>query len=265
MFVFVFPDGRCVPRWMRWVAVIFSVIYVILLLLNLGFIESIWFIAGLLLVFPPIFAFFGQVHRYRQVSTPEQRQQTKWVIYSLALILFSLPFITLLTPLVLPPNVQTLLEFHLVFLVATMIPLSIGISILRYQLFDIDLIIRRTLTYSLLSLLLASVYFGSILLLQTIFSSLTGQRSPIAIVLSTLAIAALFNPLRGRVQDFIDRRFYRRKYDAERVLNQFAETARDQVDLEQLSGALLSVVEDTMQPEQVSLWLKTTERETTET
>jgi len=258
MFVFVFPDGRFVPRWMRWVAVIFSGNFMLFLILGFGFAEFLWFIAGFLLVFPPIFAFFGQVHRYRQVSTPEQRQQTKWILYSLALILLSLPFVTLLAPLVLPPNVQTSLEFHLVFLVATMIPLSIGISILRYQLFDIDLIIRRTLTYSLLSLLLASVYFGSILLLQTIFSSLTGQRSPIAIVLSTLAIAALFTPLRSRVQDFIDRRFYRRKYDAERVLAQFAETARDEVDMEKLSGALLGVVEETMQPEYLSLWLRST-------
>ncbi|GAH01973.1 unnamed protein product, partial [marine sediment metagenome] len=218
--------------------------------------DFLWLGAGLLLLIPPIIAFFGQVYRYRRISTPEQRQQTKWVLYSLAVILLSLPIITILTPLFLPPDVQTLLEFHLGFLVAIIIPLSIGVSILRYRLWDIDLIIRRTLIYGVLSLLLVLLFFSGVVLLQQAFRAFTGQDSPVAIVISTLAIAALFNPLRGRVQEVIDRRFYRRKYDAQKALAEFAATARDEVELEQLTEQLLNVVQETMQPEQVNLWLR---------
>ncbi len=135
----------------------------------------------------------------------------------------------------------------------TLLPLAIGISILRYRLFDIDVIIRRTLQYTLLISLLALTYFGSIVLLQNLFFS--NQQSEIAIVLSTLAIVALFNPLRRRVQDFIDRRFFRKKYNAEQALAQFAVTARDEVDMDKLAAALIGVVQETMQPESVSLWL----------
>jgi hypothetical protein len=149
----------------------------------------------------------------------------------------------------------------LLYILLMAISAAIGFAVLKYQLYAIDIIIRRTLTYSVISLMLASVYFGSILFLQTLFSSLTGQRSPVAIVLSTLVIAALFNPIRGRVQDFIDRRFYRAKYDAEQTLARFTATARDEVDIDQLTTALLGVVEETMQPEQVVLWLRSTSEE----
>ncbi len=133
----------------------------------------------------------------------------------------------------------------------------LGIGISRYRLFDIDIIIRRTLQYAILTGLLALVYFGAVVLLQELFGRLTGEAdSPIVTVISTLAIAALFNPLRTRIQDFIDRRFYRRKYDAEVTLDRFASAAREQVDLDSLSVAMLGAVEETLQPEQVSLWLK---------
>ena len=141
---------------------------------------------------------------------------------------------------------------------AAIIPLylAVGIAILRYRLYEIDLIIRRTLQYTILTALLALVYFGSVVLLQNLVENLTGEQSPIVIVFSTLAIAALFNPLRLRVQDFIDRRFFRRKYDAEQALARFAAAARDEVDMRILNDKLIAMIDETLQPEEISLWLK---------
>jgi hypothetical protein len=139
-----------------------------------------------------------------------------------------------------------------------LLPLAIGISILRYHLWDIDLIIRRTLIFGALTVSLGLVYAGSVVVLQQVFQTLTGSQgqSQAAIVISTLAVAALFNPLRKRVQERIDRRFYRGRYDAERVLEAFAETARRETDLETLKGDLLEVVQRSLQPESISIWLK---------
>jgi hypothetical protein len=135
-------------------------------------------------------------------------------------------------------------------------PLSIGAAILRYRLYDIDLIIRRTLVYTTLTGMLALVYFGSVVVLQALFTGLMGQQSTVAIVLSTLGIAALFTPLRSRLQGFIDRRFYRRKYDAEQVLAAFAQQAQQETDLEALITHVADIVQHTMQPEHTSLWLR---------
>jgi hypothetical protein len=135
-------------------------------------------------------------------------------------------------------------------------PATMVISMMRYRLWDIDLLIRRTVTYGLVTALLAFVYFGGIIVTQAIFHSLTATESPIAIVFSTLLIAALFNPLRTRIQAFIDRRFYRQKYDAQQVLAQFAQTARDEVDMEALQAEMLQVIQQTMQPQNLSIWLK---------
>jgi hypothetical protein len=137
-----------------------------------------------------------------------------------------------------------------------LIPLSIGVAILRYRLYDIDLLINRTLVYGALTAMLVALYFGGIVLLQRLFVVLTGQRSTIAVVVSTLIIAALFNPLRCRIQSFIDRRFYRKKYDAAKTLEAFSAKLRDETDLDALSDDLVGVVKDTMQPAHVSLWLR---------
>jgi hypothetical protein len=189
--------------------------------------------------------------RYRRAQEVE-RQQIKWLLYAGAL------FAAYYVLAVFSANESAFSVLANLLFVASILamPVAIAVAILRYRLYDIDIIIRRTLQYTLLTSLLALVYFGSVLLLQSLVQTLTGQsRSPIVIVISTLGLAALFNPLRIRIQDVIDRRFYRKKYDSELALVQFAVTARDEVDLEQLVGVMLGVVEKTMQPERVSLWL----------
>jgi hypothetical protein len=136
------------------------------------------------------------------------------------------------------------------------IPIALGIAILRYRLYDIDILINRTLVYGTLTAALIALYFVGIVVLQRIFVLLTGEKSTVAVVASTLLIAALFNPLRRCIQGFIDRRFYRRKYDARETLEAFSSTLRDETDLEALSGDLVGVVRETMQPAHVSLWLR---------
>jgi len=136
------------------------------------------------------------------------------------------------------------------------IPISMGIAITRYRLYEIDLVINRTLVYGPLTATLVALYFGAVVLLQRLFVALTGERSTLAVVASTLLIAALFAPLRGRIQAFIDRRFYRNRYDAAKVLEDFGFRLRDQTDLDVLSGDLVGVASRTVQPTHVSLWLR---------
>lgn len=178
----------------------------------------------------------------------QERQQLKWFVYAGVVALL------LAVPSTIPnPVVNGLASVT----AALVVPAAAGIAILRYRLYDIDIIIHRTLTFSVLTVMLALVYFGSVVVLQQLFSALTGQGSEIAVIISTLGIAALFNPIRHGVQNLIDRRFYRRKYDAHQVLAKFGLMVRDEVDLNRLTEELLGVVEETMQPASVSLWLTT--------
>jgi hypothetical protein len=202
---------------------------------------------------------WSQIYRFRRVSSPAQRQQTKWVVFGLTLGVAGT------FPLQLPVDLSlvggdtplTLLLLDAGFsLSLLLIPLSIGAAVLRSHLFDIDLLINRTLVYGLLTALLVLVYFGGIVALQRVFVALTGEKSTLAVVASTLAIAALFSPLRRGIQSFIDRRFYRRKYDAAKTLEAFNTRLRDETDLEALSSDLVGVASATMQPEHVSLWLR---------
>ena len=189
--------------------------------------------------------------RYRNAQAIE-REQIKWLLYAGAFFAVTYALTFFLTPVDESQSGWGNLWFVLSIL---LIPIAIAIAILRYRLYDIDVIIRKTLVYGLLTALLAFVYFGSIVLLQTLFDHLTGQQSPIIIVISTLLIAALFTPLRRRVQDVIDRRFFRKKYDAAQVLADFARHARDETDLDSLTAELARVVGETMQPERVNVWL----------
>jgi hypothetical protein len=186
----------------------------------------------------------------------QERQQFKWLGLASTLIVLAIFFNTELVPL-LPDVLDTLLEAA----AFAGVPLAVGIAVLRYRLWDIDVIIRRTVLYAALTALLAAVYFVLVVGLQAVFTRLTGQDSTAAVVLSTLAIAALFTPLRRAIQGIIDRRFYRRKYDAEQVLTRFAATVRDETDLDRLTAELAAVIQETMQPDHVSVWLREPRRD----
>jgi hypothetical protein len=257
VFFYVFPSGRFVPRWTRWLALFWAALWVP----NTFFPQSpLNVLGGPFIVVYLVSLVLAQAYRYRWVSTPVHRRQTKWVIFGAAVALLGFAGTIALGNLVpalryAGPLAQmigtTLLEGFML-----LIPLSIGVAMVRSRLYDIDVVINRALVYGSLTITLVALYFGGIVVLQRFFVLLTGQRSTIAVVASTLAIAALFNPLHRRIQAFIDRRFYRRKYDARKTLAVFSTKLRDETDLEALSGDLVGVVRETMQPEHVSLWLR---------
>ncbi|MBI3763594.1 MAG: hypothetical protein HY260_17250 [Chloroflexi bacterium] len=265
--IYVFPDGHFAPRWARWFAILVAAYLTAATILAGGF-YSLFFTPGALrslaylLVFGAIgLGIFVQIYRYRRVSSPAQRQQTKWVVFGFLIMMLGSLVWGLGVELFPPPPGPARLAVNLIGVGVTILaivsfPISLAVAILRYRLWDIDLVIRRTLIYGVLTGLLALAYFGSVVLLQSLFRALTGQDSQIAIVASTLAIAALFVPVRRRVQDVIDRRFYRRKYDAAKTLAAFSATARDEVDLNKLTERLMAVVEETMQPEHVAVWIR---------
>lgn len=268
---YLFPDGRFVPRWTRWLALLVVIFaggstFFPTSLFNLAtWPGPLGTIAQLVMIGTILFA---QVYRYFRVSTPVQRQQTKWVVFGImATIIYflALNVIGTLNPAMTQAHSLGILFAEAsYFLAVVIVPLAIAFSILRYRLWEIDLLINRTLVYGTLTGILALIYFGGVVLLQQLVNGVTGQvgQSPLIIAGSTLAIAALFQPLRRRIQWMIDRRFYRRKYDAARTLAAFSASLRNEVDLSELREHLVAVVQETMQPSQVSLWLRPPEQST---
>lgn len=268
-FCYLFPDGRFVPWWTRWVAFAWLLpqlpeFFVPDSPLNPEHYPPLLQAAGFLgFVLSVVVA---QVYRYRRVSTPVQRQQTKWVVFGVGIALTGFLALTFIPPLIVR-SAQPLLLSVPSFLAASygvmlLVPLTLAVAILRHRLYDIDLLINRTLVYGSLTAILFAIYFVSVLSVQALIQAVTGvqRESPLAIVASTLLTAALFQPLRLRIQRVIDRRFYRRRYDAARTLERLAATIRQEVELQTLTDHLLHVVKETMQPEHLSLWLRPTER-----
>ena len=259
---YLFPDGRFVPRWTRPLAVFAVGINLFLNIFPETFFSLPPWVGGVIFLGIGVSGVVAQIYRYIRVSGPVERQQTKWVVFGLAAT--AVVLLGRLVPLLIFPSLSTSSSFY--FLVSTyvyplgllLIPLTLGIAILRYRLWDIDILINRTLVYGTLTGLLALLYVGLVIGLQAIFKAITGQvgASPVVIVISTLAIAALFQPLRHHLQKIIDRRFYRYKYDAARTLAAFSATLQQEVDLSHLSEQLVAVVQETMQPASVSLWLR---------
>ena len=284
--VLLFPDGKLPSRRWRTLAW-FSGVMMVLLSVTGGLapgplenqggvpnpfgLEALPWLADVSYIILPllplcIFASaVSMVLRYRR-SRGEVRQQIKWVAFvaSFSGLLYLIAMVSSLVVQVRSSDGVPRFPWwaEVLFSVAVLsfagMPVAIGLAVLKYRLYDIDVVINRTLVYGSLTAMLVALYFGSVATTQTIFRALTGQteQPQLAIVVSTLVIAALFNPLRRRIQSFIDRRFYRRKYDARKTLDEFSAKLRDETDLETLNSDLAEVIRETMQPTHVSLWLR---------
>ncbi len=268
MLVFLlFPSGQFAPRWIRWTLLVLLTGLVPTAFVapafppntpvgQLTFLVSLSELATLAIV---------QIYRYRRVSSPLQRQQTKWVVFGFAVsitVVVSGSVLLLIFPALAEPGSLYPVALNALSTVGPLcIPLSFGFAMLRSRLWEIDAIINRTLVYGTLTLSLGFVYTGFVIGLQYLLGGLISQTNDVAIVVSTLVIAFLFQPLRRHLQIIIDRRFYRRKYDAARTLAAFSAALRNEVDLQQLSEHLLAVVQETMQPTHVSLWLHKPDKE----
>ena len=264
----LFPTGRFAPRWMRWglmvilIGLVPATFLPVAPFLSNGPVSQLgWLVALASMVTLAL----AQLYRYRRVSGPIQRQQTKWVVLSLATPITAYVVVSALIlalPALAERNPLLVVAFNEVgFLLPLFLPIGFGFAMLRYRLWEVDALINRALVYGALTLTLTAIYAGLVIGLQALPRSVIGHDSNIAIVLSTLVIAALFLPLRRGVQTLIDRRFYRRKYDAAKTLEAFSVTLRDEVHVEALRERLLDVVDETMRPAHVSLWLRPLPRE----
>lgn len=288
--LYLFPDGRFLLPWTRVLAPLWALLALLAVFAPEWPLSIPALPSGLRLLVLLAWSssgIFAQIYRYLYISSPLQKQQAKWGVFGLVLAVmgpigFFFPLLAI--PSFAQPEIPNflynvvgqvlfdavlffqLVRFALFTVAVILFPLSFAVAILRYRLWDIDVIIRRTLVYGVLTGTLALLYALIIILLQALIQLFSDEtRSPFVTVISTLAIAALFVPLRHRVQEAIDRRFYRSKYDAVQALSTFATVARDEVDIDRLADRLLDVVKETIQPSCVSLWLRSAgERETPE-
>ena len=261
--LFLFPNGRFVPGWSKWLLPVMALIAVgVTATTEPTRAGNIW-------IFTLFMSTFGagvlaQVYRYLRVATLQERLQSKWALLSFVIYLL----LAFITPLLnfniadhnLPPTGMDLLSWMVFYALLTLgsnlFILALAIAIFRYRLYDIEIIIHRTLVYTLVTAGLGLVFFGSIILFQSLFVLLTGERSQLAVVISTLAIAALFSPFRRRAQEVIDRRFYRQKFDAARMLASFSDSLRDNLDLEGIKTDLHQVIQSTFRPVSQVIWLR---------
>jgi hypothetical protein len=272
LLVLLFPNGRVQSigwRWFAWLIVFATPASMIMAALSPGEIvgldpihnplgieglPNLYELVQALMLTLLLVAATSQLVRLRRARGVEQ-QQIKWFAYAVV-VASSGSILTYVVPVAIGAQWLELVSYVPFVVGVVSVPISMGIAILRYRLYDLDILINRTLVYGALTAMLVGVYVGSIVMLQGLVRVFTGQESQLAIVASTLAVAALFNPLRRRIQSFIDRRFYRSKYDAAKTLAAFSAKLRDETDLDALSDDLVGVVKETMQPSHVSLWLR---------
>ena len=268
---YLFPDGRFVPRWVRWPALVWAVLAITWFLFpqfpaNLVYLDS-WQQNMTLSYSTFLIAYSSgiasQFIRYRKVANPVQRQQTKWVVFGtttafLGFVLYHIPlvFFPVFNENSMPRLIQILVGIPIYHMMILAAPVAIGHSMMKFRLWEIDLVINRSLLSGAMSLILGLVYFVTVAFLGSLLSTLTGQAYPgFVTVISTLAVAGLFNPVRNRLQVAIDRRFYRRKYDTIRTLDSFGNVVRNEVNLDLLTDRLVQVVTETMQPTSMTVWL----------
>ena len=258
LWLFLFPNGVAVPRALLWIILpvlgLFTTFFIASILEQ--FLVDAPVLARVTLAFEPfgvalvaflfVLVLCAQIYRYVKVSSPLAREQTKSFLFGLLLAFIPLMIVDFFLDY--PDELNTI--------AFTALPVGIGVSILRYRLWDVDVIIRNSLLYGLLTAVIVAVYFALVLIGQSDFVALTGQESPLAIVISILAIATLFNPLRRRIQAFIDHRFFRSRYDAQLVLAEFGRLAGREVEIDALTTELQGAIQQTLQPSAITIWLK---------